>query len=77
MSPLLAGCCLLPLAVMTFVLAPLSGRLVGTRGPRVPLLLAGALLTLGGLLLVPLSAHESLGWVIAGVHWSSPPASAA
>ena len=58
LSPFLAGCCLLPMAVMIVILAPLSGRLVATRGPRLPLLLAGALLTAGGLLLVPLSAHE-------------------
>lgn len=65
LSPVLAGCCFLPLAVMTLFLAPLSGRLVGARGPRLPLLLAGALLAIGGLMLVPLSAHEPLGWVIA------------
>jgi EmrB/QacA subfamily drug resistance transporter len=59
LSPLVAGCCTLPLAVMTVILAPLSGRLVGSRGPRLPLLLAGTLLTLGGLLLVPMTAHES------------------
>jgi predicted MFS family arabinose efflux permease len=41
------------------VCSPLSGRIVGNRGPRLPLLLAGALLTAGGLLLVPMSASES------------------
>jgi EmrB/QacA subfamily drug resistance transporter len=65
LSPLLAGCCLLPLAVMTLIFAPLSGRLVGARGPRLPLVLSGALLTLGGLLLVPLSATESYPELIA------------
>jgi EmrB/QacA subfamily drug resistance transporter len=65
LSPLVAGCCFLPLAAMTLVLAPLSGRLVGARGPRLPLLLAGALLTLGGLLLVPLSTNESYVLLIA------------
>jgi EmrB/QacA subfamily drug resistance transporter len=59
LSPLLAGCCLLPLAVMTLVCGPLSGRLLGTGGARRPLLLAGALLTAGGLLLVPSGADES------------------
>jgi len=59
LSPLLAGCCLLPLAVMTLVCAPLSGRIVGARGPRLPLVVAGTLLTAGSLLLVDLSADES------------------
>jgi EmrB/QacA subfamily drug resistance transporter len=65
LSPLAAGCCFLPLAIMTLVLAPLSGRMVANRGPRTPLLLAGALLTAGGLLLHSLSADEAWVWVIA------------
>jgi EmrB/QacA subfamily drug resistance transporter len=58
LSPLLAGCCLLPLAAMTLVCAPLSGRLVALRGARLPLLVAGVLLTVGSVLLIPLSATE-------------------
>jgi EmrB/QacA subfamily drug resistance transporter len=65
LSPIAAGCCLLPLAVMTLVCAPLSGRMVGARGPRLPLLLAGGLLTLGSLLLVPMSADEPFPLLIA------------
>jgi EmrB/QacA subfamily drug resistance transporter len=48
MSALTAGLCLLPVGVLTVVLSPLSGRLVGRRGPRVPLVIAGAALALGG-----------------------------
>ena len=59
LRPLVAGLCTLPIAVMTLVLAPVSGRIVGSRGPRIPLLLAGALLCAGALTLVPLSADES------------------
>jgi EmrB/QacA subfamily drug resistance transporter len=59
LSPTSAGLFLLPLAAMTIVCAPVAGRIVGSRGPRLPLLLAGALLTAGGLLLVPMSASES------------------
>jgi EmrB/QacA subfamily drug resistance transporter len=51
LSPLEAGCCLIPFAVTTLVVAPLSGRLVASSGPRLPLVLAGVLLTVGGLLL--------------------------
>ncbi|WP_078910602.1 MFS transporter [Streptomyces sp. NRRL S-87] len=41
LSPLDAGLYMLPMAALTFAFAPLSGRLVGTRGPRLPLLAAG------------------------------------
>ena len=45
---LLAGLCLLPVGVMIVVLSPLTGRLVGRRGPRLPLAVSGAALALGG-----------------------------
>jgi EmrB/QacA subfamily drug resistance transporter len=48
MSALAAGLCLLPVGVLTLVLSPLTGRLVGARGPRPPLVVAGAALALGG-----------------------------
>jgi MFS family permease len=38
--------------------------MVGNLGPRRPLLLAGTFMTLGALLLVPLSAHEAFGWLV-------------
>ena len=41
LSPFRAGLCMLPMAAMVLVFAPLSGRLVGSRGPRPPLLAAG------------------------------------
>jgi EmrB/QacA subfamily drug resistance transporter len=41
LSPLHAGLATLPLALATVVAAPLSGRIVGRHGPRVPLLIAG------------------------------------
>jgi hypothetical protein len=43
-----AGLCLLPVGVLVVVLSPLTGRLVGGRGPRLPLVIAGAALALGG-----------------------------
>jgi EmrB/QacA subfamily drug resistance transporter len=48
MSALTAGLCLLPVGVLVVVLSPITGRLVGTRGPRLPLVVAGAALALGG-----------------------------
>ncbi len=48
MSAMSAGLCLLPVGILILVLAPLAGRLVGARGPRLPLLVAGAALALGG-----------------------------
>jgi EmrB/QacA subfamily drug resistance transporter len=65
LSALQAGLCTLPLALMTLIFAPLSGRIVGSRGPRVPLLAAGAAMCIGALMLVGLAADTSLAWVLA------------
>ncbi|MDT4935961.1 MAG: hypothetical protein QOK11_3853 [Pseudonocardiales bacterium] len=65
-SALQAGLCMLPFAVMTMIFAPLSGRMVGSRGPRAPLLLSGVAMFVGGLLLVPLTPTTPLAWVLAG-----------
>jgi EmrB/QacA subfamily drug resistance transporter len=48
MSALAAGLCLLPVGAAVVVLSPVTGRLVGARGPRLPLLVAGTALALGG-----------------------------
>jgi predicted MFS family arabinose efflux permease len=45
---LAAGLCLLPLGVPIVVLAPLTGRFFGARGPRLPLVIAGTALAGGG-----------------------------
>jgi EmrB/QacA subfamily drug resistance transporter len=50
-SPWHAGLYTLPMALMTIVAAQVSGRLLGTRGPRIPLVVGGVLLTAGSLLL--------------------------
>jgi hypothetical protein len=39
-NPLVAGFCLLPMAVMLAVCAPLSGRIVASSGARIPLVAA-------------------------------------
>jgi EmrB/QacA subfamily drug resistance transporter len=48
MSALTAGLSLLPVGVLIMVLSPLTGRLVGGCGPRLPLVVSGAALVLGG-----------------------------
>ncbi len=63
-SPFHAGLYMLPVAAMTVVFAPISGRLVGARGTRLPLLVAGVAMGAGGLMLVRLSATTPLGWLI-------------
>ena len=65
LSALQAGLCTLPLAVMTLIFAPLSGRLVGSRGPRIPLLAAGAAMCTAGLMLLGIDTGTSLGWLLA------------
>ncbi|MFD4787636.1 MFS transporter [Streptomyces sp. NPDC058459] len=67
-----AGLWMLPMAAPTLLCAPLSGRLVGSRGPRLPLLIAGAAMTASGLLFALLEAETSdvtlfLGYVLFGV----------
>nr|WP_236057538.1 MFS transporter [Streptomyces sabulosicollis] len=50
LDPLHAGLFMLPMAVMALLTAPVSGRMVASRGPRTPLLLAGAALCASALL---------------------------
>jgi len=59
LSALDAGLYMVPMALMCLVFAPLSGRLVGNRGPRLPLVLAGAAMTASGVLFAALDAQSS------------------
>lgn len=65
LSPLRAGLCTLPMAVMTLILPPISGRIVGGRGPRIPLLIAGVGITASCAMLSSLSPTTSYGWIFA------------
>ncbi|MER5709316.1 MFS transporter [Streptomyces sp. NPDC002122] len=72
LSPLEAGLFMLPMAGMTFVFAPLSGRLTGARGPRPSLLLAGTAMAAGPLLFALFEAETSdpllfTGYVVFGI----------
>jgi EmrB/QacA subfamily drug resistance transporter len=64
LSALGAGLFLLPMALVTSLLAPISGRIVGSRGPKVPLVIAGIALCAGGLALTGLDRGTSYGWLI-------------
>jgi MFS family permease len=55
LSALDAGLLLLPMAGMMMVIAPISGRIVGSRGTRVPLLCGSFGVTASGLILTQLS----------------------
>jgi EmrB/QacA subfamily drug resistance transporter len=61
LSALHAGLYTLPMALTTAVVAPLSGRIVGARGPRLPLLIAGAAIALAMLPLSGLTPHTPIG----------------
>ncbi|HUA95040.1 MAG TPA: MFS transporter [Acidimicrobiales bacterium] len=63
LSPFDAGLDTLPMAAMTIVLPPLSGRIVGRRGGRIPLLVAGSALTAACLMLVGLRATTPFSWL--------------
>jgi MFS family permease len=63
LSPLGAGIDTLPMAAMTMLLPPLSGRLVGRRGSRMPLVIAGTTLATSCLMLVGLSATTPFTWL--------------
>jgi EmrB/QacA subfamily drug resistance transporter len=58
-----AGLLTLPMAGMIALFAPVSGRLVGSRGSRIPLVLAGLAIATGALLLVRLGPHTSIGYL--------------
>jgi EmrB/QacA subfamily drug resistance transporter len=60
LSPFQAGLYTLPLAAMTLIFAPLSGRITGSRGARLPLMSAGCALTLSPLLLTSLDPNTPI-----------------
>lgn len=63
LSALQAGLDTLPMAVMTVLLAPLSGAVVGRRGPRLPLLAAGVFLAASGLMLTRITPSTPFSWL--------------
>ncbi|WP_211193246.1 MFS transporter [Actinoplanes sp. TBRC 11911] len=65
LPPLRAGLCLLPVGVLIALLSPISGRLVAGRGPRPPLLISGAALTMAGAASLGLGPDTPLAVVLA------------
>jgi EmrB/QacA subfamily drug resistance transporter len=63
-SPLDAGLATLPMAAMTMVLPPISGRIVGTRGPRIPLVIAGSALAVSCAMLSQLTGSTPFWYLV-------------
>jgi EmrB/QacA subfamily drug resistance transporter len=62
--PLIAGLCLLPMALVMAASAPLAGRVIARRGTRIPLVIAGTGIAAGGLLLTFLTATSPVWYVL-------------
>jgi EmrB/QacA subfamily drug resistance transporter len=65
-SALHAGLLTLPMAVVTAVCAPLAGRLVGSRGPRLPLVIAGVGIAVSGVVLAGITATTPISLLMVG-----------
>jgi EmrB/QacA subfamily drug resistance transporter len=65
LSPVRAGITIVPLALMTVILSPISGRIVGRSGPRKPLAIAGIASFVACLMLVDIGPSTSTAWLVA------------
>jgi EmrB/QacA subfamily drug resistance transporter len=65
LSPLHAGIDTLPMAAMALLFPTISGRIVGTRGARIPLVIAGVALLVSCLMLVRVSDATPFSWLFA------------
>ena len=65
LSPVQAGLTVAPIALMTVILSPISGRMVGRGGPRTPLAIAGVFLFVACLMLVGIGPATPMAWLIA------------
>jgi hypothetical protein len=65
LSPLYAGLLTLPMAAMAVLLPPVSGRIVATRGTRLPLVVGGVGIAASGVLLLALDVDTPLPLVVA------------
>ncbi len=60
-----AGIAIVPIALMTVVLSPVSGRIVGRSGPRTPLVIAGVAGIVASSMLVGVGPQTPFGWLVA------------
>jgi EmrB/QacA subfamily drug resistance transporter len=65
LSPIEAGLTIVPIALMTVILSPISGRIVGRSGPRRPLLIAGVAFLLACVMLVGIEPTTPFAWLVA------------
>jgi EmrB/QacA subfamily drug resistance transporter len=65
LSPMQAGPATMPLAVMTVVASLVSGRIVGRRGPRLPLVISGISSLTACAMLVGIDSATPFAWLVA------------
>jgi EmrB/QacA subfamily drug resistance transporter len=65
LSAVEAGLAMVPIALMIMLVSPVSGRIVGRRGPRWPLAIAGLCFVLACSMLAEVSSATQFGWLIA------------
>ena len=63
LSALQAGLDTLPMAVLTMVMSPISGHIVGRRGSRAPLVVSGAALTIACVMLTQIDGTTPFTWL--------------
>jgi EmrB/QacA subfamily drug resistance transporter len=64
LSPFHAGLYLLPMAAMIAIFAPISGRILGSRGARLPIAVAGVAIAVAGLMLTQISATTTFPYLV-------------
>jgi EmrB/QacA subfamily drug resistance transporter len=64
LSPLHAGMATLPMAAMIVIVAPISGRMVGRHGPRIPLVASGICMVIACLMLTGIDESTSLAVIL-------------
>ncbi len=64
LSPLHAGLYLLPMAAMIAIFAPISGRIVASRGARLPIAVAGVAISAAALMLTSVSTTTPFGYLV-------------
>jgi EmrB/QacA subfamily drug resistance transporter len=65
LSPVEAGVAIVPLALMTVILSPVSGRMTGREGPRKPLVIAGVSTIVACIMLVGVGPDTPFAWLVA------------